>query len=231
MNYKLIHDQEQLQKFIDFLPDLNPNEGYFIILLARKKWYPESSIASAHKLKREVVGKAKIIQTIKQWEVEEGAYTSNGIPIPIMNLGVYIGFNPKNQYNACFELVNQCMAAIRSNKENINVKSMANDVIQGSNGTKNFIDIDVDIKEGEDALEIERFIKSVIDESNLTLIKTNGGFHCLVKLDGLKHNMTWYQQIKAHTFKSDLNIMSNDLIPVVGCNQGKYIPHFLDYTK
>ncbi len=38
MNYKLIHEQENLQKFIDFLPELNENEGYFLILIARKKW-------------------------------------------------------------------------------------------------------------------------------------------------------------------------------------------------
>lgn len=227
MNYKLIHNEDQLKKFINFLPDLGDNEGYFIILIARKKWYPESGIPSAHKLKRETVSKNKIIQTIRQWEVQEGNYESVGFPIDQRNLGVYIGFNPKNQYNACFELINQCLAAIRSNRNNINVKSMANDVIQGSNGTKHFIDIDVDIKEGEDYQEIEKFIKSVVYESHLTFIKTNGGFHCLVKLDGLKGNNSWYQQIKSHTFKSELNIMSNDLVPIVGCNQGTFIPYFL----
>lgn len=228
MNYKLIKNEEQLKSFVDFLPPLTDNEGYFLILIARKKWYKESEIASSHKLKRETVSKKKIISVIRQWEVEEGIYMSNEIHIPIMNLGVYIGFNPKNQYNACFELINQCLAAIRSNKQNINVKSMANDVIQGSNGSKNFIDIDVDIKEGEDYKNIIDFILSNIDKQHTTFIKTNGGFHCLVKLEGLKGNMTWYQAIQKHPFKSELNIMSNDLIPVVGCNQGTFIPHFIN---
>ncbi len=241
MNYKLIHDPEQLQRLIDFLPDLKQNEGYFLILIARKKWYPESGIPSAHKLKREMVGdKNKIIHVIRQWEVEEGAYTSNGIPIDQRNLGVYMGFNPKNQYNACFELINQCLAAIRSNKENINVKSMANDVIQGSNGTKNFIDIDVDIKEGEDYLDIVKFIKSIVNEEHLKFVKTNGGFHCLINLyknhggefDGSyklspSYGNKWYQELKKHPFKSELNIMSNDLIPIAGCNQGSFVPHFI----
>ncbi len=226
MNYKLIHNENQLQDFIDFLPELNPNEGYFMILISRKKWYPESGVPSALKLKRETVSKEKIIQTIRQWEVSEGTYQSNGIPIDSRNLGVYIGFNPKNQYNACFELINQCLANIRSNKQNINVKSMANDVIQGSNGTKNFIDIDVDIKEGEDYLTVIDYIKTVIREENLTFIKTNGGFHCLVSLDEMKgNNGPWYQKIQAHPFKSELNIMSNDLVPMPGCNQGKFIPY------
>lgn len=226
MNYKLIHNVNELQKFIDFLPCLKQNEGYFLILIARKKWYPESGISSSHKLKRETVNdKSKIIQTIRQWEVAEGAYYSNGIPIDQRNLGVYIGYNPKDQYKACFELINQCLANIKTNKENINVKSLANDVIQCSNGSKNFIDIDVDIKENEDYLDIVKFIKSVIDESNLTFIKTNGGFHCLVRLNEL--GSKWYNQLKSHPFKSEINIMGNDLIPVVGCNQGQFIPHFL----
>jgi hypothetical protein len=239
MNYKLIHNQDHLQNFINFLPDLKQNEGYFLILIARKKWYPESGIPSAHKLKRETVSdKNKIIQIIRQWEVTEGAYTSNGIPIDQRNLGVYMAFNPKNQYNACFELVNQCMSAIRSNKENINIKSMANDVIQGCNGSKNFIDVDVDIKEGEDYLEIVKYIKSIVNEKYLTFVKTNGGFHCLINLCknhaedfsvsfelSAKFGKKWYQELQKHPFKSELNIMSNDLIPVAGCNQGKFIPH------
>lgn len=228
MNYKLIKDEEQLQKFVDFLPDLKANEGYFIILIARKKWFKESNIPSAHKLKRETIGKDKIINTIRQWEIEEGTYLSNDIKIPIMNLGVYIGYNPKNQYNACFELINQCLAAIRSNRENINAKSMANDVIQGCNGTKNFIDIDVDVKEGENFIEIKDFITSILKEEYLTFIKTNGGFHCLVRLNSLQGNSMWYQQIQKHPFKSELNIMSNDLIPVVGCIQGIFTPHFIN---
>lgn len=232
MNYKLIHEEEQLQKFISFLPDLNTNEGYFLILIARKKWHPESKIPSAHKLKRETLSsKDKIIQTIRQWEVNVGAYQSNGIAIDQKNLGVYIGYNPKDQYAACFELINKCLANIKSNKQGINVKSMANDVIQGSNGTKNFIDIDVDIKEDENYWDIVSFIKSIIADEHLTFVKTNGGFHCLVKLAGLKGNNTWHQQIQAHTFKSELNIMSNDLMPIVGCNQGKFIPYFFNNKK
>lgn len=227
MNYKLIHDRAELQKFVNFLPELNPNEGYFIILIARRKWNPDADIPSALKLRRETVQKDKIIQTIEHWECRLGTYTNRGVEINNDNLGVYIGFNPKNQYQACFELINQCLENIKSNKQNINIKSMANDVIQGSNGTKNFIDVDVDLKDGESLQDIIPFIESIIHPDSLTYIKTSGGFHCLVNLSDMKGNSTWYQRIKAHTFKSDLNIMSNDLVPIVGCNQGKYVPYFL----
>lgn len=36
MNYKIIYNEEKLQKFIDWLPDLLPNEQYYVALLARK---------------------------------------------------------------------------------------------------------------------------------------------------------------------------------------------------
>ena len=235
MNYKLIHDIEQLQKFIDFLPDLAVNESYFIILIARKKWFPESNIQSAQKLKREAVNdKQKIIQVIRQMEIEDGGYVSfdmvgNKNPIHQNNLGVYIGFNPKDQRKACFELIKKCLNKISTDETDINVKSMANDVIQECNGTSHFMDIDVDVKEDEDYLEIVKFIKSIINEDNLTFIKTSGGFHCLVRLN--EEGKTWYQKIKAHPFKSDLNIMTHDLIPIVGCNQGKFVPHFIHLTE
>lgn len=87
MNYKLIHDIEQLQRFIDFLPELKPNESYFLILVARKKWNPESNIPSAVKLLREAVTKDKIIQTIQRWEVKKGTFKGKGIEIPQENLG------------------------------------------------------------------------------------------------------------------------------------------------
>ena len=225
-NYKLIHDEDQLQKFIDFLPALNPNESYLLILIARKKWNPNNNIPSALKLKRETVSKEKIIQTIRQWEVAHGTYRHNGVHIEQDNLGVYIGYNPKDQHKACFDLINKCLDNIKNDRQGINVKSMANDVIQSSNGTKHFMDIDVDVKDGEDYKEIIKFITSIVDESKCTIIKTSGGFHCLINLDNL--GASWYNQIKAHTFKSDLNIMSNDLMPLVACNQGKFIPYVID---
>ena len=48
------------------------------------------------------------------------------------------------------------------------------------------------------------------------------------KLSDFSVNKNWYMQLKDHPFKSELNIMSNDLIPLSGCNQGLFVPYFLD---
>lgn len=233
MNYKLIHKPEDLQRFIDFLPDTKEHESYFLILIARRKWRPESDMPSALKLKREAVPKNKISQWVRQLQIEVGNYTTvDGKPIHQDNLGVYISYNPKDQYKACFDLMGKCMDNLRLKRNNMNIVSMARDVIQVTNGTKKFIDIDVDIKEGENYREIMKYIKSCAGEENLTFIKTSGGFHCLVKIERLKGKDgggKWYMTLKKHPFKSELNIMpKDDLIPLVGCNQGKFVPHFLD---
>ena len=227
-NYVLIHDEEKLQEFINFLPELQANESYFLILIARRKWFTEAEIKPAVKLKREAVTKERIISTIRQWETAVGTLKCDGVDINQNNLGVYIGYNPKNQHAACFQLIKTCLDVIKDNRNNINVKSMANDIIQSSNGTKHFMDINVDIKELENYRDIMDFIKSVIKNDNaLTFVKTSGGFHCLVRLSMLEGNKTWYPQIKAHKFKSDLNIMSNDLMPIPSCRQGQFIPYFI----
>jgi hypothetical protein len=41
MNYKIIHNEEKLQQFIDWLPELLPNEQYYVALLARKNTTPK----------------------------------------------------------------------------------------------------------------------------------------------------------------------------------------------
>jgi len=46
MNYKIIHNEERLKEFINWLPDLLPNEQYYVQLLARKKYNPETGLKS-----------------------------------------------------------------------------------------------------------------------------------------------------------------------------------------
>lgn len=232
MNYKLIQDKIELEKFINFLPELKENEGYFLILVARSKWNKETGLPSATKLRRETVNtKTKIFQTIKHWEVEEGSYTvvRNGITtqIPLSNIGIYAGYNPKNQYKAAINLAKACIDAITNKRTGINVKSMANDYCQTSFGTKHFVDIDCD-RVGNDNIEtIIDFVKNIIGPDAGTFVKTRGGFHCLVNLKNMKGNHTWYKQIQAHQFESQLELFSNDLIPIPGCNQGDFVPYMI----
>ena len=179
--------------------------------------------------------KNKIIQWVSQLEVEVGNYKDykkdgTFIPIPQDNLGVYIGYNPKDQQKACFDLVSSCMKVLKEGRKDMNISSMARDVIQTANGTKHFTDVDVDIKEGENYLDIIEYLKHNVGAEHLTVVKTSGGFHCLIKLSGLKGKDgggKWYQKIQKHPFKSELNIIDHDIIPLVGCNQGKFVPYMI----
>ena len=232
-NYKLIHDIRELQQFVDFLPELKKNECYFMILLARKKWNPESGIPSTVRLKREsIMDKAHLIRMIQQMECKIGSYTTlDNKPIPQENLGLYIGINPRDQNKAAFEFVDACLSRIK-NDENINLRSIANDVVQITVGTKHFIDIDVDIKENETREELMEFITQTLGEAIITFVITSGGFHCLIDRTKIT-NKNWHQQLQSpksalnglKKYKSDINIMKGDaLMPIPGCNQGKFVP-------
>src|ERR1035437_1994499 len=120
MNYKLIHNLDNLNKFIEFLPNLKENESYFLILIARKKWNPSAPIPAAYKLNRECVTKEKIVRTIRQWETEIGTYvTSEGNAIPNENLGVSIAYNPKDQFKAVFDLMKKSLEIIEKGRTGI----------------------------------------------------------------------------------------------------------------
>ncbi len=227
MNYKLIMDEQKLNEFIALLPELKENESYFIILIARRKWNKVAEIPATIKLKREsVLSKSKIIKTIKNWQLELGTFEYNNLIIEPENLGVYLAYNPKNQLKACYTLIEKCLEKIKNNYVGINVKSIANDAIQVSSGTKNFLDIDVDIKNDEKLNYIIEDIKKCLGlDKELILIKTRGGFHCLVPTKNLNGN--WHSKIIELNYKSDINIMSDDLVPLVGCRQGDYIPFII----
>ena len=43
MNYKIVENEKQLKEFIDWLPELEENEKYFVSLFARKKYCEDVS--------------------------------------------------------------------------------------------------------------------------------------------------------------------------------------------
>jgi hypothetical protein len=231
MNYKLINDREEFEKFLAAMPDLGPNESYFVLMVARKKWNPVEGIPSAVKLRRKSVKKEGIFRLVSQWETALGTYTTKeGLAIPLENLGVYMGYNTKSHYKACLELIRKSADAMYEESQDINVESMASDAIQKAEGTKNFVDIDVDVVEGESREEIIDFIKGIVRPA--MIVNTSGGFHYLVRKSDLHlAPKNWHPLVRSHKFKSDINLMGKDLIPIPGCTQGGKVPRVLwNYT-
>lgn len=81
MNYQIIKDSRSLIDFINWLPELQPHETYYLSLLARNKYIPaEYRFIKKDKLslKRVTATKDLIYTKIRQMEVEYGAYSFEG---------------------------------------------------------------------------------------------------------------------------------------------------------
>lgn len=227
MTYKIIFDEEKLKEFINWLPDLLPNEQYYITLLARKKYYPESGLkADKGQLKRTTATKERILGKLKQMEVKLGTYESDGLPVQQENLVVYITPNPRDLYQAGLKTIKEITDKIIQKDHRYNPQVLALNAIQTTTTRKLFFDLDIDFNSTDFEETILRFkedISKVINSDCLTFIRTNGGLHCLIKLEQIhtEYAKSWYQNIAKLTCEAYQVTMNGDnVLPVVGCVQG-----------
>src|SRR5690606_10600479 len=130
-NYKIVKDKDELQKFIDFLPDLNPNEKFYCSLFARKKYGATEGLkADKCQLKRFTTTKERMYRDFKKLEVALGSYEIDGIPINQDSLVLYITPNPRNMRKAALEVLRTLATDVADEKELINPVSVAYNEVQ-----------------------------------------------------------------------------------------------------
>jgi hypothetical protein len=236
MNYKIIINEEKLKQFVDWLPDLLPNEQYYITLLARKKYYPESGLkADKGQLKRVTSTKERIIDKIRQFQIEEGAYFSDGVAVCQENLAVYITPNPRDLYLAGLKTIKDITDKVMKNDTKYNPQSVALNAIQTTTSRKLFFDLDIDFNTADSETNIEKFktdICNVLNRDCLTFVRTNGGLHCLINLQDIHSDYikNWYQNVvKLACDEYEVTMNGDNVLPVVGCVQGKdFSPYFIE---
>ncbi|WP_445721714.1 hypothetical protein [Flavobacterium sp.] len=236
MNYKIIINEEKLKQFVDWLPDLLPNEQYYITLLARKKYFPESGLkADKGQLKRVTSTKERIIDKIRQFQIEEGAYFSDGVAVCQENLAVYITPNPRDLYLAGLKTIKDITDKVMKNDTKYNPQSVALNAIQTTTSRKLFFDLDIDFNTADSETNIEKFktdICNVLNRDCLTFVRTNGGLHCLINLQDIHSDYikNWYQNVvKLACDEYEVTMNGDNVLPVVGCVQGKdFSPYFIE---
>jgi hypothetical protein len=64
-----------------------------------------------------------------------------------------------------------------------------------------------------------------VNKEAMTVLKTRGGFHLLVELAKIDKQLvkTWYPRL---TGIAGVDIKGDNLVPVPGCCQGGFVPHF-----
>ena len=219
MNYKLIVNEDNLKEFINWLPDLEPNEKFFVALFARKK-YCGDLIKSNDKtqLKRFLATKETLIDKIKQLECEIGTYKLKHTAAPQESLVLYITPNPRDMVKATFALGKKCFDLIQTQGYNYNIHAEALSCVQRSKSKSRFCDFDIDDK----SVDLTK-LHGILPRDCYSILETRGGYHVLV--DVTKAPKTkWHVAIRE---AFDVDQVGDQLIPIPGCVQGGFEPKFI----
>ena len=224
MNYKIIQDEVLLHNFINWLPELQQGETYYVTLFARKKYAPNSGLKSdKSQLKRFTSSKEHLFSKIKQLECSIGAYTFDGNPIPQESLALYISVNPRNLVRATKNSLVKFAELIISENKGYNPHQEVLSEIQKACSRKIYSDFDFD---GVSIEEVKAKIEGKINPECLTYLKTRGGFHLLVKHDKISKEFgkSWYNTLSS---LEGVDMKGDNIVPVPGCSQGGFVPHFV----
>lgn len=216
--YKIVHDNSALLQFIQWLPELNQNEKYYLSLFSRKKYCPDL-IKSNDKtqLKRFLATKENMYNKIMQLELPVGRWKLRDMSAPQESLVLYIHPNPRNMKKATEMMGKKCWELMNNNNFNIHAEALS--CIQKSASTKRFVTFDIDSKEAD--LD---FLKTLNIEYRV--IETRGGYHVLVTPSKKKIKSNWYQSITSH-YIGFIDNTGDLMSPVPGCCQGNFIPKML----
>lgn len=226
MNYNIIKDEKLLKEFIEWLPVLEGHEKFYMCLFARNKYCKQLAHIKSDKaqLKRFVTDKERMFFKIKQLETELGNYRQKDIPVPQEALALYMTVNPRDMYKASINTMVKLANAIRDQNVLMNPHQEALSEIQRVRSRTCYVDFDFD---GEIMPSKEEILQYVNEEA-CTLLRTRGGIHLLIDPTKVAHEFRnkFYQGLSKLPGADQTGDM---LIPVPGCTQGEYTPHFITF--
>lgn len=231
-NYQIILDEKVLEDFIEWLPVLQSGECYYLVLLARNKYVRDLPDAAhmphirsdKQQLARIVCDKKSLKTRIDQLQCAMGSYrTRDGESIPSEALALYITPNPRSHILATKAALKMMADYLTQPYNGYRLDQDVISCVQRECGRKVYLDFDFD---GVDVEETMKLIDGKINLDCLTVLKTRGGFHVLVRLDGIGKDFkrSWYNALTA---LPGVDVKGDNLVPVPGCTQGMFMPHMV----
>jgi hypothetical protein len=223
MNYQIIKDESLLNDFIEWLPELAQGEVFYVALFARKKYCPELRSNDKVQCKRFTTQKDYLLSKIRQLECPVGAYMMKDRPIPQEALALYVTVNPRDLALAAKNGLIKLEQLITQEYNGYNPHQEIMSEIHRACRRKVWFDFDFD------GVELEPTLAQVSEAINMEcvkVLKTHGGFHVLIKLNDIHPSFvkTWHRDISAI---AGVDVRGDNLIPVPGCTQGGFVPHFI----
>jgi len=225
--YMVVMDQDELDKFIGWLPDTKKGETYYFSLLARNKYMRDLGIGTMksdkHQCARWVAGKDRMLLKLLQTESPIGSYAVKGLEVPQEALAAYVTVNPRSHVKAAKLALKRLADVVADGEDNPNVYQESLTALHKAMSRKVFVDIDFD---GVVLGHTLARLRGKINPGCLSVVTTRGGFHLLVelgKVDG-QYVETWYRDVAS---LPGADIIGDNMLPIPGTYQGGYIPRLL----
>lgn len=226
--YQVVLDDQKLKEFIDWLPELESHEMYYVSLFARSKYCKDITHIKSDKqqLKRFTSNKKNLFNKLKQLEIAAGQYINHqGVTIPQEALAVYINVNPRSMFKASVSALKKFVELVTLKQQGYNPHQEVLSEIQKSKSYTAYIDFDIDNETSTPQQLLERLCQYVNIES-VSLLRTRGGYHILIDPKKVSSEFTksFYQNIHRHM---NADIVGDNMIPVPGCYQGGFMPNLI----
>lgn len=234
-NYKIILDEEELDKFISSLPEEKPDEVYYVCLFARSKYLTEGQKGDIKhiksdkaQLKRFISKKSRLKTDIQQLECPINTYiqhkgTSHNI-VPQNALALYITVNPRSLSLATRSSLKKFVEMISDNPTHkFNpVEFSLSELQRSCISKKPWHIIDIDKKDVDLSV-----LPSILGSTPYRVLETRGGYHIMISLHEIDNNIkkSWYNDIKS-VFGEWLDQQGDIMIPIPGTSQGNFKPRF-----
>ena len=224
--YSIIKDEGMLGEFIAWLPELREHEIFYVALFARKKYCTAIKDIRTDKAqcKRFTSRTNRLIEKIRQLECPLDSYSIRGTTIPQEALALYISVNPRDLHEATKNGLIKLATLITQGYNGYNPHQEVMSEIHRACSRKIWFDFDFDEVELDPTLAA---VSEILNIECVRVLKTHSGFHLLVNLKGIHEDFakSWH---RAMSQLPGVDVRGDNLIPVPGCVQGEFIPHFID---